>query len=250
MSEERSFERFVADHVAGSGGEARMPDDFYDDIHAIASRTRQRPKWLALIKEPPMRIDSILGVGSPTVRVAFLVATTLLLALLSVGALVAGAQSLSPDAPEGGPISFFTGSVAESTESADGACQLAPGTTQEVGGLTQSRGESWGCQVVTTDDPRLSGETTFIWNSDAAITPNGAGEVIAVRQRIENEDGAWEGTLTELDLGSRFRGSAGWLIGEGAYEGLTAFVMADFDGIWGVIRPDDGFEAPAAFVDE
>ena len=34
------------------------------------ARMRQRPRWLALIKEPPMRISSTLAVGSPTARLA------------------------------------------------------------------------------------------------------------------------------------------------------------------------------------
>ena len=70
MNDERSFERFVADNVAGAAGSVRLPDDFYDDIHAFASRTRQRPEWLALIKEPPMRHHPVSSSGrrSPASR--------------------------------------------------------------------------------------------------------------------------------------------------------------------------------------
>ena len=247
MNDERSFERFVADNVAGAAGSVRLPDDFYDDIHAFASRTRQRPEWLALIKEPPMRIDSTLGVGSPTARVAILVATTLLMALLGVGALVAGAQSPSPAPPEVVTLSFFSGTQAEAPGvRASSRTRRARSSVAS----TQARGTSWGCQTVTTDDPRFSGETTYIWNTDAVNSPGGSGEISAVRQRIENEAGAWEGTLTELQVGSEFHESAGWLVGEGAYDGLAAYVMTDADNnkIWGVIRPDDGFAAPTAFA--
>ncbi len=205
-----------------------------------------------------MRHASRVVVGSPTARVATLAVTTLLLALLSVGALVAGAQSPSPTQPEPQALSFFSGFQAES---AGGACQVAKPTVEVVGVVTQERGESWGCQTVTTGDPRFSGETRFIWNTDAvygAISDRGAGgpagdlEVSAVRQRIENEAGAWEGTLTELHMGSEFHQGAGWFVGEGAYEGLAAYVMSDADSlrIWGVIRPDDGFVAQPAFPNE
>lgn len=249
MSDERSFERFVADHVAGAAGDVRLPDDFYDDIHAFASRTRQRPEWLALIKEPPMRIDSTLGVGSPIARVAAFAAATLLMALLSVGALVAGAQSPPPVPPEVEAPSFFTGQVAEA---AGGACLIAEPAVEVVGGITQQRGESWGCQTLTTDDPRISGETKFIWNMDV-VEGGRSGEIIAGRQRIENEAGAWEGTFTELQLGE-FQEQAGWFIGEGAYDGLVSYVVitnrSDGPGVWGVIRPDDGFGPPTAFADE
>jgi hypothetical protein len=247
MSEERSFERFVADHVAGTAGDARLPDDFYDDIHSIVSRTRRRPDWLALIKEPPMRIDSTLGVGSPIARVAAIVITTLLLTLLSIGALVVGAQSPTPDAPEAGAISFFTG-----TGPTD-ACQIARPTEETVGDVLQQRGESWGCQAWTVSDPRFSGTAKTIWNMDSAPRAGGSGAIISALFRIENEAGAWEGVLTELELGGQFRGSAGWFTGEGAYEGLAAYIINtddDTDNIWGVIRPDDGFGPPTAFADD
>lgn len=246
MNEERSFERFVADHVAGAG-DVRLPDDLYDDIHVFASRTRQRPEWLALIKEPPMRIDSTLGVGSPVARVAAIAVATLLLALLSAGALVVGAQSPSPTLPEAGAISFFTG-----TGPTD-ACPIATSTEETVGDVVQQRGESWGCQVWTVSDPRFSGTAKTIWNADRAPYQGGSGEINSALFRIENEDGAWEGILTELQLGSQFRGSAGWFTGEGAYAGLAAYIITtddDMNDIWGVIRPDDGFGPPSAFVDE
>ena len=70
MNEERSFERFVADNVAGTSQGIPLPDGFYDDMHSFATTTRQRPEWLALIKESPMRSNSQVAVGSPTVRVA------------------------------------------------------------------------------------------------------------------------------------------------------------------------------------
>ena len=248
MNDERSFERFVADHVAGAAGQLRLPDDFYDDIHAFASRTRQRPEWLALIKEPPMRINSTVGVGSPIARIAVILATTLLLAALGVGALVAGAQSPSP-APAA-PMSFFTGD-----SPVDGACPIVNPTSETVDGVTRHRGGSWGCVTWTTDDPRFSGVAEGIANSDEVTVPavaNGRpGEITAGRERIENEAGAWEGTWTGLKIGSEFTASAGWFIGEGAYEGLVAYVSTDESGkVWGVIKPDDGFAAPAAFADE
>ena len=98
MNEERSFERFVADQVTGSQGGVPMPDDFYDDMHSFASSTRQRPEWLALIKEPPMRTNSRLAAGSPTARVAAIVVATLLLAITLAAAGIAGQRLLAADA--------------------------------------------------------------------------------------------------------------------------------------------------------
>ena len=59
-----------------------------------------------------MRRASRVVVGSPTVRMAALLAATVLVALLGVGALVVGAQSPSPVAPDGRspqPPVAFTG---------------------------------------------------------------------------------------------------------------------------------------------
>ena len=96
MSDERSFERFVADNVAGNTG-FPLPDDFYDDMHSFATTTRQRPEWLALIKEPPMRTNNHLAVGSPTVRVAAIMIATMLLAVALAAAGIAGQRLLAAD---------------------------------------------------------------------------------------------------------------------------------------------------------
>ena len=93
MNEERSFERFVADNVAGNAQGIPLPDDFYDDMHSYATTNGQRPEWLAFIKEPPMRTDSRVAVGSPTVRVMAILAATFL-RILSMAAVGIGAQRL------------------------------------------------------------------------------------------------------------------------------------------------------------
>ena len=92
MNEHVDFERLVAGHIAEEG--ATPPSDaFYDELFSRAGGSGQRPEWLALIKEPPMRTNNHLAVGSPTVRVmAILVATMLLALALAVAG--AGAQQL------------------------------------------------------------------------------------------------------------------------------------------------------------
>jgi hypothetical protein len=78
---------------------SRPPEHLLDDIVSTASGRRRRPRWLALIKEPPMRDASRVAVGSPTARLAAILAATLLLTVLAAGAVVAGASYLASLAP-------------------------------------------------------------------------------------------------------------------------------------------------------
>ena len=136
MNDQRSFERLFADRMDAERGSARLPDAFYDEFHQQASHVRQRPRWLALIKEPPMRISSHVAVGSPTVRVAAIMVATLLLALMVAGAGIAGSQLLAADGPivvdqsGGGTTTTITEAVAMAE---DGDTVLVrPGTYVEA----------------------------------------------------------------------------------------------------------------------
>jgi F-box protein 11 len=99
MNEQSDFERFVADQL-GSAGMGMPSESAIEDTIARAGGSRQLPEWLALIKEPPMRTNSHLAVGSPTVRMAAIVLATMLLAAGVLGASFAGARLLAA----GGPI--------------------------------------------------------------------------------------------------------------------------------------------------
>ncbi len=92
MTDEQTFERSVAESVQAVGPVAPT-DGAHDLTLSRISRSRQDPEWLALIKESPMRSNSRVTVGSPTVRVmAIMVAT--MLAALALAAAGAGAQRL------------------------------------------------------------------------------------------------------------------------------------------------------------
>ena len=77
---------------------SRAPDQLRADIASATSRKRQRPPWLTSLKEPPMRYRSQLVVGSPTLRLAAVVAVTAVLTLALAGAVIAGAS------PEPSPV--------------------------------------------------------------------------------------------------------------------------------------------------
>jgi parallel beta-helix repeat protein len=95
MSEQTDFERAVAQGIASEHVAAAPSDAFFDDLISRAGRSGQRPEWLALLKEPPMRHTSSLAVGSPTARIAAIVAATVLLLTALVGAGIAGSRLLA-----------------------------------------------------------------------------------------------------------------------------------------------------------
>jgi hypothetical protein len=119
MNDERILEREVAALFADSAP-PRGPEDLLDHVFHATSRTRPRPDWLALIKEPPMRLSTGVAVGSPTVRVVTVLLTTLLLAILATGAVVTGAALLNPAivvAPDGsGTFRTITEAIASADD--------------------------------------------------------------------------------------------------------------------------------------
>jgi hypothetical protein len=97
MNENTDFERYLAEAFDRQGPVRPVPEVIHDDLLSRAGKSRQLPGWLASIKEPPMRISNSLAVGSPTMRVAAVMAATLLLALLVAGAGIAGSRLLASD---------------------------------------------------------------------------------------------------------------------------------------------------------
>ena len=117
MNDQKSFERFLSERFDDVGPGRRMPDAAHNDLLSRVGQKRQRPQWLALIKEPPMRISSGLAVGSPTARVAAIMVATLLIALTIAGAGIAGSRLLAADGtivvdPDGdGTVTTITAAV-------------------------------------------------------------------------------------------------------------------------------------------
>ncbi len=76
----------------------------------------------------------------------------------------------------------------------------------------------------TSEDPRISGDFTVVYLGDGPW-PAQAGESSRFTSlvRIENDDGAWQGPLTDVFLPDQVWIQYGWLTGEGAYEGLSFF---------------------------
>ena len=123
MNDQHAFERIVADSVQSIGPLAPS-EGAHDLTHSRAGQARQDPKWLALLKEPPMRTNSHLAVGSPTVRVMVVMVMTMLLALALAAAGAGAKQLLAADGPivvaEDGSGDYTTiGKAVEAAEDGD-----------------------------------------------------------------------------------------------------------------------------------
>ena len=115
MNDDIRFEHLLSDMLAHAAP-AREPDRLVPETLRAARRVRRWPRWLALIKEPPMRLSSRVAVGSPTIRLAYLLIVTLTLALVTLGGVVAGASLLSspnPMIPSCGEVSCPVGSMTQ-----------------------------------------------------------------------------------------------------------------------------------------
>ena len=147
MNDDRSLEQRFADAMHAEHGSARLPSAFTDEFRSRASDTRQRPRWLALIKENPMRSGSTLTVGSPTAQGAAVLLASLLLAVALVAIGVAGSRLLAADGAtvvdQSGDGDFTTIAAAVAAAVDGDEISVRPGTYDEAAIGRQGR-----------DDPR------------------------------------------------------------------------------------------------
>ena len=148
------------------------------------------------------------------------------LALLCVGATGVVAQETDEVAPAAEPSVYFTGTF-ENTglELPDPIPNLDTGVLEVRGGWIEFMTES--------EDPRIAGPYR-IEPFHMDIDPlTGIGRMFGTGHVIR-EDGAFEGPIRgvsrplteEVDAYT----ASGWLTGSGAYEGLTYFYRATYDG--------------------
>jgi hypothetical protein len=98
--------------------------------------------------------------------------------------------------------------------------------------IDQSRGFTYRQSLTEVSDPRLEGTLYQASDSDVYTLPgNEAGpEVLTFTDRIENDEGAWQGSVTVLTFPDRSASVAFAMVGEGAFEGLTAMLV--FEDFW------------------
>lgn len=126
-------------------------------------------------------------------------------------------------------------------------------------GVEQLGSDGFLIDVVEASDPRLEGTATIRWNEASYPDVDGSGtyELSSYTVRIENDDGAWQGSALDFEGSAAAYGGVDLesigtfvLAGEDAYEGLYAVMVeiGGWDDIKGVILPAPPPEAlaPAA----
>jgi hypothetical protein len=169
--------------------------------------------------------------------------TTALLAATLL-AIATSAAARSPDPTPAEPLTgpaWVTGTVTGGTGGRVGS------EAAVADGVTRVRFH-WEDMRIAMSDPRLSGTISAI--NDTDIHTGAAGDVSTFSvgtgtYRIENEAGSWEGPNLFLQEGRSPSGTSdfGLLVGSGAYEGLSAFLVFDFSHaqapVVGVIFPGE-----------
>ncbi len=122
---------------------------------------------------------------------------------------------------------FVTGTLSEPS-------QITEGVESRVDGVTERRGWVFAGGLLETDDPRLTGSVTSVVNGDERIVTGSAFfvDLQSGALRIENDGGAWTGSLTSLNHGRIDEDpttaiDTAVLTGEGAYDGLSAYLLVD-----------------------
>jgi hypothetical protein len=163
------------------------------------------------------------------------------LALVSLVAAACGAAATTLPAPTGTPTQAATDAPAPTVaatarpaptpmpttdgvgpEYVTGTSSLSvtkEATQKVVGNVVQYRDQEM-TDTGPMSDPRLAGSSVITLNGDMY------GDVMSEwgTTRIENADGAWEGTWTGASWnGGTATSVSGWLVGSGAYEGYTYY---------------------------
>ena len=100
-----------------------------------------------------------------------------------------------------------------------------------AGAMPEAEVHAWGERgydalhvSMTASDPRVSGEQIIVSIVDSPASEE-AGDLGRSTElvRIENAEGAWQGSVTSVLFPDYLWVQNGWLTGEGAYEGLSYF---------------------------
>jgi hypothetical protein len=253
MSSDRDTTRIVRSWL--DEGVTALPDRVLDAVLDQVPTTQQRrPLWPAR-RFAEMSTFAKLATAAAAFAVLVVVGVTFMLGGRGVG--VESTATPSPTVPNSsgtapGPTATASGDAAASVPGEFTACVpgnslLREGTGEEIvvphpdGDMTmhRQRGDTW-VGTITATDARFSGRHYYSFEANAYTLASGDElGTFAEGHRIENDDGAWQGSATGANLpDGTFGASPVFLTGEGAYEGLTAVLFAtegscffDFRGV-------------------
>ena len=104
--------------------------------------------------------------------------------------------------------------------------------------IDQLRGVTYRQSLSSVSDPRLEGTLYQAWDEDTYTLPgNEPGpNIVTFTDRIENDEGAWQGSVVMLRFPDDTASVQMVMVGEGAYEGLTAIVAFEEFGEGCMVR--------------
>ena len=113
---------------------------------------------------------------------------------------------------------------------------IQPPTETVVDGVLEVRGFYLTGDALEMDDPRISGSISVTFNADVHKVSDFSEIVLeTVEQRIDNDDGSWQGQGTlllhagaEIPEEDVINLLTMPMTGSGAYEGLSAYLLIDF----------------------
>ncbi len=167
MSDMR-LERLLGDVLADIAA-VRVPDQLGRDIARTTGHIRQRPRWLALIQAPPMRLPARVIAGSPTFRLVTILALTLALALALAGAVAVGASLLrSPDMAPTAELSI--GVTKPGWAKSDGRDMSVFGTSGQLSRIDPDTDTVRASATIdpTWQDGGFAVDQTGVWIADSA----------------------------------------------------------------------------------
>ncbi len=154
-------------------------------------------------------------------------------AVSSPGDSVAATAPPAADPAPEPPVEFTVCAGVSDTGGQEGTGEQAV-IPDSSGDITLDRQRDFAVPLTVGDiaDPRLEGTWDIAVNTDTYGGPQGPAtpEVLLFTLRIENDEGAWQGSGTRLmnNPGGTF--SHWTMLGEGAYEGLMIAATVDWDG--------------------
>ena len=226
---------WLAADVAGLPDGADLPPGVRATVLSRLPGTPQRRRWwpFAWFPRPTGATRDADGQGPHpdgrsknmfgTVRIAAVVAVLALGGSLAMASLSLGPPSTPPGAP-----AVEAPSPSPEPAPRDGLPTPVTGTARLEGSSTNVIAVVDGDEMrfgldlpssETMDDARVTGTGRYLLTI-YGVPSNGA---VAGTLRIENADGAWEGPVTGVLQPSGSTFGAGWLRGEGAYEGLSYY---------------------------